>query len=326
MKKILLSIMFLVFFQLFSGCLNINKNDYVATVDGEKISIPEFKVYFYLAQKEFEATGDTDIWTTPFEGGMTAEELAKERALVSIAQIKISAKQAKKMNIFLTDEEKQKAYDDAKNFIDGLNEQQLKDIAIDEKLMINIMEQRELYSKVYDEITKSYEISEKDFEMNYNEYIKSQKDLSEADISNTLDIQYIRISMDTQDALQKANKVLQKAISGEDFTSLVKQYSDDKQNDGKETISKGKYIKEFEDTAYSLKEGQISDLIEINGSGYYIIKLIEIKEPDIKTKYRQRYIKQKKDDIFNQKYSTWSDSNKIEKNADVWGTIKRIEN
>lgn len=342
MKKQLLIVCF-VFILIFSGCFDKTTKNYVATIDGEKVYLPEFNVYFYLAQKEFEATGDIDIWDTPFEGGMTAEEQAKERALISIAQIKISAKQAKKMNISLTKDEKSKASEDALNFINNLSEAELKNIGIDEITMTKIMEEKALYAKIYDEITKGYVISEKDFESSYKDYIKTNKDLTSADTSPILDIQYIYIATvdtledgskipisenDAKRALEKANSALNDAKASKDFTELVQKYSEDAESakkDGRESVIRDKYVKEFEDAAFSLKEGEISDLIEIENFGYYIIKLNKIKEPELKTAYREKYIKQKKDDIFKQQYDSFGgNKDKIEKNIEVWDSIKRL--
>lgn len=327
-KQLIHIIVFLVLFLItVSGCLNRNQNDYIATVEGEKISLEEFKVYLYIAQQEFEKLGDEDIWDTSFEAGLTAEEAAKERALDSLVHVKISTKQAKRLNISLTEEQKEQAKLDAFNFLNSLTDSQLQNIAITEDKMLKIMEEKAIYKEVYEEVTKNFEISEKDFQNSYKAYISKKDNLN----ALKLDIEYIFISPVStdkaqQNILNQAKEVLQKAKEGKDFKQLVDEYSNSNEiiiNSGKETIEKGKYIEKLEDVAFNLKQGEVSDLIIVD-SDYYIIKLNNRIESSIKEEYRNKYIKQKKDEIFEQEYSNWK-TKEPEKNMELWNSIKKID-
>src|SRR6202000_463070 len=64
---------------------------------------------------------------------------------------------------------------------------------------------------------------------------------------------------------------------GADFGELAKKYSEDpgsKDKGGEYTFHPGRMVKEFEDTAFSMKTNEISDIIETS-YGYHIIKLSE---------------------------------------------------
>lgn len=327
-KQLIHIIVFLILFLItVSGCLNRNQNDYIATVEGEKISLEEFKVYLYIAQQEFEKLGDEDIWDTSFEAGLTAEEAAKERALDSLVHVKISTKQAKRLNISLTEEQKEQAKLDASSFLNSLTDSQLQNIAITEDKMLKIMEEKAIYKEVYEEVTKNFEISEKDFQNSYKAYISKKDNLN----ALKLDIEYIFISpvstdKTQQDILNQAKEVLQKAKEGKDFKQLVDEYSKSNEiiiDSGKETIEKGRYIEKLEDVAFNLKQGEVSDLIIVD-SDYYIIKLNDRIEASIKEEYRNKYIKQKKDEIFEQEYSNWK-TKEPEKNMELWNSIKKID-
>lgn len=327
-KQLIHIIVFLILFLItVSGCLNRNQNDYIATVEGEKISLEEFKVYLYIAQQEFEKLGDEDIWDTSFEAGLTAEEAAKERALDSLVHVKISTKQAKRLNISLTEEQKEQAKLDASSFLNSLTDSQLQNIAITEDKMLKIMEEKAIYKEVYEEVTKNFEISEKDFQNSYKAYISKKDNLN----ALKLDIEYIFISPVStdkaqQDILNQAKEVLQKAKEGKDFKQLVDEYSKSNEiiiDSGKETIEKGRYIEKLEDIAFNLKQGEVSDLIIVD-SDYYIIKLNDRIESSIKEEYRNKYIKQKKDEIFEQEYSNWK-TKEPEKNMELWNSIKKID-
>ena len=83
--------------------------------------------------------------------------------------------------------------------------------------------------------------------------------------------------------------ILKRAKSGEDFSELVKQYTEDRGSKDKgglyENFSRGKMVKPFENAAFSVPVGQISDIVETN-YGYHILKIIDRKkDPNIKEKF-----------------------------------------
>jgi parvulin-like peptidyl-prolyl isomerase len=82
-------------------------------------------------------------------------------------------------------------------------------------------------------------------------------------------------------ARKKAEEVLAKAQAGQDFTELVKQYSEDpgsKDSGGLyENFPKGQMVKPFEDASFSLPVGGLSGLVETS-FGYHIIKVIDRKK------------------------------------------------
>ncbi len=71
--------------------------------------------------------------------------------------------------------------------------------------------------------------------------------------------------------------ILKQAKAGANFADLAKKYSEDpgsKDKGGEYTFPRGQMVKEFEETAFSLKPNDISDIIETQ-FGFHIIKLSE---------------------------------------------------
>ncbi len=104
----------------------------------------------------------------------------------------------------------------------------------------------------------------------------------------------------------KMEKILAEARSGKDFAELAKEYSEDpgsKKNGGLYTnFTRGQMVKPFEDAAFSVPVGQISDIVETQ-YGYHIIKVIERKKEDkpfneIKDQLKAQLLQRKKNDAY----------------------------
>lgn len=82
---------------------------------------------------------------------------------------------------------------------------------------------------------------------------------------------------------ETANEVKQKLDDGEDFEDLVAEYSTDSgsaENDGSlGYFSAGDMIPEFEEVAFSMEPGEISDPVQ-SQFGYHIIKVNDVREKE----------------------------------------------
>jgi len=94
---------------------------------------------------------------------------------------------------------------------------------------------------------------------------------------------HVLIKTDGKDAAaarKEAEAVLARAKAGADFAELAKQYSQDESNKDKGgdlgLFGRGAMVKEFEDAAFGLEPGQISDIVQTQ-FGFHVIKLLEKK-------------------------------------------------
>jgi peptidyl-prolyl cis-trans isomerase C len=101
----------------------------------------------------------------------------------------------------------------------------------------------------------------------------------------------IKVSPDASDeekkkTLEKAQGILKKAKEGKDFAKLSETYSDDpgsRQRGGDlGFFGRGRMVKPFEDAAFSLRPGEMSEIVETR-FGYHIIKVEDYHESRAKT-------------------------------------------
>ena len=106
----------------------------------------------------------------------------------------------------------------------------------------------------------------------------------------TVDASHILFSVKepAQDAAvrAKAEAVLKRAKAGEDFAKLAKEFSEDpgsaQQGGNLGAFARGRMVKEFEETAFTLKPGEISGLVKTQ-FGYHIIKVLRHDIPNFES-------------------------------------------
>lgn len=127
----------------------------------------------------------------------------------------------------------------------------------------------------------------------YIKEIQSSVTVSDEDIQNayndvkTVTVRHILLTTqgksdsEKQQIKEKMEGILKRAKNGEDFTELAKQYSEDPGSKAKgglyENVHRGMMVKPFEEAAFSVPVGEISDIIETQ-YGYHILKVLDRKK------------------------------------------------
>jgi len=125
---------------------------------------------------------------------------------------------------------------------------------------------------------------------------------------------------------ETAKEIKQKLDNGEDFAELAKKYSTDPTTKDKGGdlgyFTKGKMEKEFENAAFSLKVGEISNPVKTQ-YGYHIIKVVDKKEgkeanyEESKEEIKEKLFEEKLPDA----YQSWIEEKMKEYNVQTFLNI-----
>ena len=162
------------------------------------------------------------------------------------------------------------AFDPEKLSPKKIDEQKLKDYFGEHQENYRVSEQRKIRYISIDVNTDDVEITEAQ--------IQAQLDL--VTDSNQVRARHILISAESPEeeaaANAKANRLLQQLRSGADFAQLARQHSNDTGSaaSGGDLgfFGRGKMVPEFEEVAFSLKPGKLSDLVK-TPFGYHILQV-----------------------------------------------------
>jgi peptidyl-prolyl cis-trans isomerase SurA len=151
-----------------------------------------------------------------------------------------------------------------------------------------LIEEQMLVEQVRSTQFRSIKVSRREVEEFYSMYEDSLPSKNETvEIAHILKL--VEPSPDAQaEAYQKIEDVLNQLKSGSEFAELAQKFSDDpasaKRGGDLGMMSRGDFVPEFENAAFQLEDGQISDIVQTQ-FGYHIIKMIERRGEKIHTQH-----------------------------------------
>ena len=210
-----------------------NNNDIVATVNGNNITVKQFESTLALYKESLEAMYGSTIWDTEVEAGVKYKDKFKDIMLDQMIDIEAVCEQARKDKLAPSEEEVDKAFEELKKNIDADEEykKKLEGLGIDDTYLRSQQEQDLTIQKYKENFDKNLKISDEEMKKYYEEhkadYYKDEVKASHILISTVDDNGKELSEAKKKEAKKKAEEVLKKAKSGEEFSELAKEYSDD---------------------------------------------------------------------------------------------------
>ena len=160
------------------------------------------------------------------------------------------------------------------------------------------------FNRLLEEETTCEPVSEEEAK----KYYDARPDLFESEVMLTAS-HILKMAKSDEEFVKAEKKVIalrKQILEGQDFVKIVKEESDDSQNDGHlGTFGKGRMVAPFEKVAFTLNPGELSEPVKTQ-FGWHIIKLLERKDSevtpfkDVKEKIIEYLGERRKDKIFDQ--------------------------
>ena len=289
--------------------------DEIFRIENMSCTLPEVMVFLTNIQNQYESVYGEEIWATDLDG-VTLEENVKETVIAQLAQIKTMNLLAQQHGVTLEAEEKEKAANAAEEYFASLNQTETQSMQITRKDIENLYLEYALADKVYEYIIKDInpEISDDEARTITVQYILFQTCIVDGTGQK---IEYSE--SEKQEILKKAEDVLKQAREEDsNFEKLMQEYSDDE--NGTYSFGKGETEELFEEAAFNLETGEISDIVETS-YGYYIIRCINTFNREETDANKVKIVEKRKEEVFGQEYEAFVISLTRDINEELWEKV-----
>jgi peptidyl-prolyl cis-trans isomerase D len=139
------------------------------------------------------------------------------------------------------------------------------------------------------DLKSDIQVDDEEIDQGYEDYLSQIGAAEERKASHIL----VEVNNQRNDeaASALAQQLSAKAINGDDFSELAKEYSDDigSKNVGGDLgfNTRGGFVLEFDDVLFAMTEGDVSEPVKTE-FGYHVIKLEKIRKPDVMSKEDKR--------------------------------------
>lgn len=281
---------------------------------------PEIMVYLTTAQNRYESVYGPEVWNVARDD-VTLEENVKETVLARIAQIKTMCLLAEREKVELDSGEIRLAEQAAAEYFSSLNETEIQLMGADAEVIRRLYMEYALANKVYEYIIQDInpEISDDEARTITVQHILLRTWTTDGSGARVIYAEDVKESV-----YEKACKIREMAVSGEqDFLDLASRYSEDTTI----TYSFGKGVMDaaFEETAFSLETGEISEVIETE-SGYHIIRCINTFDREQTELSKLEIVEERRREVFGEEYDAFVDTLVRQLNEPLWDEIVLIHN
>ncbi|PKM51510.1 MAG: hypothetical protein CVV02_06125 [Firmicutes bacterium HGW-Firmicutes-7] len=349
-------IVVLIIMMIFTSCTGSKSNQkgqIIVAIDGEKIIAAEVMIYFLQVKEDFEKVGGTEVWEIPkedFTGGIPPEQVAKNQAYDNLIKNKILDKKASSLGISLKDSVIEETKQIATDYFNKIPKEIVVKYSITNQIVEDTFLDFRLAKEVSDSINSKYVPKEEQIVevMLLDEDYKRLKEYDTKEILTLSIVQHVLTNtaeLNTNDELvplseeaqKKAYNKIQEAYklaqSGDDFNSIINQYSEEIEKDsynGEYKLSIVLLSDELKAVLEDLKVGQVSEVAKTE-YGYHMFKLIAIEPPSDQeiSSYEAEFkvweetlkeesIKTLKQQAFNEIYEEWKKETLINLENELW--------
>lgn len=236
----------------------------IAVVAGTEVPRADFDRFFRQAEAAFEAQGRE----FPATGTPEYEQL-KNQAVDLLVQRVQFALEAEALGIAVTDAEVQERLDELRQqFFEGDDEeyrQELERQGVTEEDVREDLRAQIMNERIFEEVTKDVTVTAEEVRAYYEE---NQERFTTAE---SREVAHILVETEAE-----AQRIYEQLEDGADFAELAREESTDEgtaENGGQLTANRGELVAPFEDAAFALETGAVSEPVETQ-FGWHVIQAL----------------------------------------------------
>lgn len=271
--------------------------DVMIKVDQTQTTKAEVMVHITDMAMDYEELFGPSIWNDTIEGKMFPQYVA-DQIKSKLTRIKCMNQVAHSRGIVLSNLEEQNLGKAATEYFESIDKASLRKYSITKDRIQEMYRSLLLADKLFSDLT--YEVD---------------TEISE-DEARVITIQYIRTESLDQAVIAKTH-----LAEGTSFASLVKNYN---MYEYTYELRRGEMEEAFEEAAFDLVTGEISDIVETS-QGYYIIMCVNEYDKAKTAANKETMINENKLAKFNEIFESYEAELYAEYNTPLWDTISLEE-
>lgn len=270
--------------------------------EGEKeYGKAETMVILTTEKLRYENVYTEEIWTAAVDNrGTDFESVLLPQVHDFLIELKTMSNMAEEWEIVLTSREKELVSEAAARYYMALGDEQAEIFGLKQDDVTALYSDYWISEKLVEQLTGDMNLEVSDSEAKV--ITVSQIELSEREVA--------------EEALSKVQE------EGADFYGIAKAYSE--QEEIKKQIYRGMMNDAYEDAAFSMAEGDVSDVISNDGK-YYILQCIDDYDEEATKLRKEEMIREKKTEAFHSSYQAYKAEHPLIGDVELWDSLSVAE-
>lgn len=291
----------------------------VFRLDGHPCMKNEVMVYLANSENQYSKVFGTNIWDVPVDGG-SLEDSYKETILARIAQIKTMNLIAQDMQVALDEKEEAKVVAAGREYFESLTPVEVSYLDVDKDTITELYREFAVADKLYSVITQDInpEISD-DEARTITVHTILVKTYRIDSAGNKVDFS----DDEKKSALAMISSIKARIDEGESFEVLAADYNED--TNSEYSFGRGVMPKSFEDAAFNLGIGDVSDIVETE-YGYHLIQCVSTFNPEETELTKVKIVKERRQEAFEEVYQQYVPTFISNLNKTLWDSISFDKN
>jgi len=272
--------------------------DEVFRIEGYPCMKNELMVYLANSENQYSEVFGSEIWQVPV-GDATLADSYKENILARIAQIKTMNILAQEYAVTLDEEEEAKTTAAAREYFDSLTKPEQDYLNVDMDVIAKLYREFAVANKLYETITKDINPEISDDEART---ITVKTILIKTYKTDRAGNRYEFNEEEKKNALARIAQIRQKLNDGVAFEVLAADYNEDIKDEY--SFGRGVMPPEFEEAAFNLGAGEVSDIVETE-YGYHLIYCVTTFNPEETDANKVKIVEKRKQEAFDDVYNNF---------------------